>query len=99
MRAAHRDYGPRGERRCGSAIRLTTGTLVKIDGWFKAEDVEDFVRVFDQLEGNKTLELSELKSADRAAVVMFRELIASGVRLRGASPYMELLLKTEPNTT
>jgi hypothetical protein len=37
-------------------IRVTTiseasGTLVKIDGWFKAEDIEDFVRMFEQLGG------------------------------------------------
>jgi hypothetical protein len=83
-------------------IRVTTiseasGTLVKVDGWFKAEDVEEIVRLLEQLSGDTALDLSELQSADRAAVEVLRELIASGVQLRGASPYVDLLLKTEPN--
>ena len=83
-------------------IRVTTiseasGTLVKIDGWFKAEDVDDFVRMFEQLVGDAALDLRELLSADRAAVVVLRDLIMSGVELRAASPYVDLLLKAEPD--
>ena len=82
-------------------IRVTTiseasGTLVKIDGWFRAEDVDDFVRMFEQLVGDAALDLRELLSADRAAVVVLRELIVSGVELRAASPYVDLLLKAAP---
>jgi hypothetical protein len=83
-------------------IRVTTiaqasGTFVKVAGWFKAEDVEEFVHLLEQLDGDTVLELSELQSADRAGVEVLRELIASGVQLRGASPYVDLLLKAEPN--
>ena len=70
---------------------------MKIDGWFKAEDVDDFVRMFEQLVGDAALDLRELLSADRAAVVVLRDLIMSGVELRAASPYVDLLLKTEPD--
>ena len=78
-------------------IAEASGTLVKVDGWFKAEDVEEFVHLLEQLAGDTALELSELQSADRAAVELLRELIASGVQLRGVSPYLDVLLKAEPN--
>ena len=83
-------------------IRVTTisetgGTLVKIDGRFKVEDIEDFVRMFEQLDGDKALDLTELQSADRAAIKMFRDLIDSGVELRATAPYVDLLLKAAPN--
>ena len=53
-------------------IRVTTiaeasKTLIKIDGWFRAEDVDDFVPMFEQLGGDAALDLRELLSADRAA--------------------------------
>ncbi len=83
-------------------IRVTTidesiGTLVKIDGWFRDEDIEDFVRMLEQLDGHTALDLRELRSADRAAVVVLRDLIGSGVEVRAASPYVVLLLEAEPN--
>ena len=84
------------------SIRVTTiseasGTLVKVDGWFKVEDIEDFARLFEHLDGETALDLRELRSADRAAVDVLRDLIASGVELRGASPYVDLLLKAASN--
>jgi hypothetical protein len=80
-------------------IRVSTNseggvTLVKVDGWFKTQDVEEFVRLLNQVNGKPALDLSELQSADRSAVEVLRELIASGVSLRKVSPYIELLLKT-----
>ena len=80
-------------------IRVSTNseagvTFVKVDGWFKAEDVEEFVRLLNQMNSQPALDLSELQSADRSAVEVLRELIASGVSLRRVSPYIELLLKT-----
>ncbi len=76
-------------------ISGASGTLVKIDGWFRAEDIDDFVRLCEQLDRLVAMDLTDLQSVDREAIGVFRELDALGVELRAASPYVNLLLKGE----
>ena len=45
------------------------------------------------MQGRLVLELSNLQSADKVGVDVLLELISLGVQIRGASPYIELLLK------
>jgi len=76
-------------------IAEASGTLIKIDGWFRAEDIDDFVRLCEQLDRLVALDLTDLQSIDRGAIGVFLELVASGVELRAASPYVGLLLRLE----
>lgn len=45
------------------------------------------------MEGSAILDLSNLSSADPAGVEVLLELVSLGTQIRGASPYIELLLK------
>jgi hypothetical protein len=83
------------------SIRIQTipevgGTVIKIDGQLRMEDVAELGRVVQSAQGAKALELSELRSADRAGAEILRELVSRGATVRGASPYMQLLLQTKP---
>lgn len=77
-----------------SATAKATRTVVKVDGRLHADDMEELTRVLDSVQGPKELDLSELTSADRTGVAALRELISRGTEIRGASPYIELLLKS-----
>ena len=77
-----------------SATAQVTRTVVKVDGRLHAEDVQELTRVFGAVQGSTELDLSELTSADRTGVAVLRELVSRGTNVRGASPYIELLLKT-----
>jgi hypothetical protein len=44
------------------------------------------------VQGATALDLSELQSADHEGVEILRELVGLGAEVRGASPYIELLL-------
>jgi len=70
-------------------------TVLRIDGRLRSEDVDELVKVFRSVQGATVLDLSELQSADRQAAEVLRELLALGVEVRGASPYIELLLKAK----
>lgn len=70
-------------------------TVLKVDGRLKADDVEELARAYQSAQGASVLDLSELHSADRAGVEILRELVSMGAELRGASPYIELLLKAK----
>ncbi len=81
------------------AIRITMEvddrqTVLKVDGRLKAADVEELARAYQSVQGATALDLSELQSADQNGVAILRELLALGVGLRKASPYIELLLKS-----
>ena len=70
-------------------------TVLKVDGHLKAEDVEELAGAYRSAQGAMSLDLSELHSADRAGVETLRELVSIGAEIRGASPYIELLMKTK----
>jgi ABC-type transporter Mla MlaB component len=73
----------------------TYGTVLKVDGRLTVEDVDELAAVFRTAKGATALDLSELQSADPAGVKLLQETIALGAEVRGASPYIELLLKTK----
>jgi hypothetical protein len=80
------------------SIRVTTssdtrGTILKVDGRLRAEDVSELAGVFGSVQGASALDLSDLQSADRDGVEILRQFISLGAEVRGASPYIELLLK------
>lgn len=68
-------------------------TVLRIDGQLCLENVAELTREHLSVEGPLVLELSDLQSADKAGVDVLLELISLGVSIRGASPYIELLLK------
>jgi hypothetical protein len=69
-------------------------TVIKIDGHLKREDMGELVRILCQLNGPAALDLAELQSVDREALVQLRDFIDSGLEWQAASPYVELLLKS-----
>lgn len=69
-------------------------TLIKIAGQLKRADMDELIRTFQELDGPAVLDLMELQSVDREAVVQLREFIDLGLEVQAASPYIELLLKS-----
>ena len=70
-------------------------TVLQVDGQLCSENVAELTREHRSVEGRLVLELSNLQSADKAGVDVLLELISLGVQIRGASPYIELLLNPE----
>ena len=70
-------------------------TVLKVDGRLKGDDVEELAQAYRSAQGATALDLSELQSADRAGVELLRELASMGAAIRGASPYIELLMRTK----
>jgi hypothetical protein len=82
-------------------IRITTitepgGTVLKVDGRLASADQEELVRTLRERDGPVTLDLTDLMAADRSGAALLRELLAMGVELRSASPYVKLLLASHP---
>lgn len=69
-------------------------TVLKVDGQLKIGDVGDPTKAFRSSNHVDLLDLSELQSADNAGIVVLREFVSSGVQIRHASIYIELLMKT-----
>ena len=68
-------------------------TVLRIDGQLRMENVAELTKEHRSVEGTLVLELSDLQSADKAGVEVLLELVSLGAQIRGASPYIELLLK------
>ncbi len=68
-------------------------TVLRVDGRLDRETVADLAKEHRSVEGLLVLELSELQSADPDGVELLLELVSLGAQIRGASPYIELLLK------
>jgi ABC-type transporter Mla MlaB component len=80
------------------AVRITRTAdsdrpVLRIDGQLRSEDVPELAREYGSVEEPTVLELSHLQSADAVGVEALLQLIALGAEIRGASPYIELLLK------
>lgn len=78
-----------------SQTKCDHGSVLKVDGHLKADDVSELIRAYRMAHGNNVLDLSELQSADSAGLKTLRELVSLGAEIRHASPYIELLLKTK----
>ena len=82
-------------------IRITTitepaGTVLKVDGRLESADLDELVRMLQESDSSVTLDLTQLLSVDRLAAALLRDLLATGVELRSASPYVRLLLDSHP---
>ena len=81
-------------------LRLTVSvednaTVVHVDGRLAVHGVRDLDRTVARASGTVILDLTNLLSADDAGVAALRLLTGRGVRLRGASPYVALLLRED----
>lgn len=74
-------------------------TVLKVDGLLQAADVAALNGEWASARAPVTLELAELQSADFQGVEAIHQLVSQGARLRGLSPYLELLLSTSRTTT
>ena len=74
------------------------GNIVKVVGRLQADDFDELLRAVQQFDDQSSLDLTELQSIDRPAVMLLRELIGRGVEVRSASPYVTLLLGSERRT-
>ena len=68
-------------------------TMLQIDGRLRWDDLDELAREYAVSEDPLVLELSNLQSADPTGVEALRELVALGAEVRGASPYLRLLLE------
>ncbi|MGA7982441.1 MAG: STAS domain-containing protein [Chromatiaceae bacterium] len=69
------------------------GTLLRIEGRLTRDGVAELVRACEGAARPLTIDLSELRLADEAAVAALAGLEKSGATLVGASQYLELRLK------
>lgn len=68
------------------------GLVLRIDGRLTAEELPVLDKTCREIGRPYVLDLSGLQSADAAGSEKLRELAAGGVELRGASPYVQLLI-------
>jgi ABC-type transporter Mla MlaB component len=68
------------------------GRALRLEGWLEGEAVAELEKVVSEGSGPLRLDLSELRSADRAGIAALRAIRAAGAALVGASPYIKLLL-------
>jgi hypothetical protein len=78
-------------------LRLSTNredeaTVVHVDGRLAVHGVSDLQDTIGSAAGLVVLDLSNLLSADDAGVAVLRLLMGRGIKLRGTSPYVSLLL-------
>ena len=66
--------------------------VVRVDGWLTAEEIGELERVVGGAGPRVALDLSELRSVDRAALEVLRSLAERGVELRHMSPIIAILL-------
>ena len=78
-------------------LRMTTvpdknKTTIRVEGHFSAKEVEDLQKEIQRVGEPVHLDLSGLQSADAEGVRTLRFFSAQGVKLVGASPYIQQLL-------
>jgi anti-anti-sigma regulatory factor len=71
-------------------------TVVHIAGRLSGVAVAQLRKACDSIEGAFVLDLSNLLFADAAGIDVIRKLDEKGPEVRGASPFIQLLLKDEP---
>ena len=81
-------------------IRITrsqhgSDVTVQVAGRLKAEHVVELEAQCEAPEGSLALDLSELQSADHAGIRWLFAAAERGALLRGVSPYIDILLKTQ----
>lgn len=68
-------------------------TVLRVDGRLRRENVGELTNELQDVDGAVVLDLGGLQSADLDGVATLLEIAAQGIELRGASSYIELLLK------
>jgi anti-anti-sigma regulatory factor len=72
-------------------------TVLRIDGQLCSENIAELSREYQLVDGPLVLDLSNLQSADVVGTEVLLDLMSSGAQIRGASPYIELLLEGSRN--
>ena len=67
--------------------------VLRIMGRLRADDVPVLEERCSEIGPSDVLDLAELQSADAAGSQKLRELASEGVEIRGASPYVQLLIE------
>ena len=76
-----------------SSRRIDSGTKVSVAGKLEERHLAELQKHCAAAATALTLDLSDLKSADNAAIGWLGERLARGDEIKGASPYIKLLLK------
>ena len=75
-------------------------TTVSVAGRLEQRVVSELVKACLSAESELVLDLTHLRSADPAGIDVIQELVQGGAVLRGASPFIRLLLDSQkPATT
>jgi len=74
-------------------------TTVSVAGRLEERDVSEFVKACLSAESELVLDLAHLRSADPAGIGEIQELVQGGAVLRGASPFIRLLLDSQQLAT
>ena len=75
-------------------------TTVSVAGRLEERVVSELVKTCLSAESELVLDLTHLRSADPAGIEVIQELVQGGAVLRGASPFIRLLLDSQqPATT
>ena len=85
----------------GMAVRIETTSdgakaIVSVAGRLVSAEVPEFLRACRSDQGELVLDLTALLSADTAGTEAIRELTRAGAEVRGASPFIQLLLDEQP---
>ena len=70
-------------------------TVVVVAGRLAGEEVREFLRACRAIEGEFELDLTSVRSADSEGIEAIRKLVREGRKLRGASPFIRLLLNDQ----
>lgn len=70
-------------------------TTLKVSGTLRGPAVDELDRVCRQVDGLLFVDLHEVMTVDGFGVVLLNELAEAGARLKGASPYVKLLLEAQ----
>ena len=68
---------------------------VSVAGRLEGLGVGELMRTCRSIVGELVLDLSGLRSADAEGIEAIQKLVQGGARLRGASPFIRLLLESE----
>ncbi len=73
-----------------------TETVVHVAGRLSGRAVAQFRQACDPIKGAFVLDLSDLLFADATGLEVIRMTVEKGVEVRGASPFVRLLLEDAP---
>lgn len=85
-------------------VRIETSTegmktIVSVSGRLEKSVVSEFVKTCLSAEGELVLDLAHLRSVDPASIREIQEMVQGGAVLRGASPFIRLLLDSQQLAT